>query len=113
MDKIKLDQFAGVVAADLIETEKTVDQSLAKAGMLLTTMVSGGDTAGVPASVGHHALTHLSEAIAAGVSYRGHLVSLHRSLEATGRKIGADWSMGGPLEPKPDLDDIKKIMKAA
>lgn len=113
MDKNKLNQFAGVVAADLIETEKSIDQSLAKAGMLLTTMVSGRDEVGMPALIGHHALAHLSEAISAGVSYRGHLVSLHKNLEATGRKIGADWSLGGPLEPKPDLDEIKTLIKMA
>lgn len=102
MTQTALNQFSSIVAADLIDTELTIDQSLAKAGILLTNMASGRVEAELPAQVGHHALTHLAEAIQAGVVYRGHMVALHRSLEVAGRKMGADWSMGGPLESKPD-----------
>lgn len=102
MSNVALNRYSSVVAADLVDTEDTIDQSLAKAGILLTSMASGRLEAGLPAQVGHHALTHLADAIQAGVVYRGHMVALHRSLEAAGRKMGADWSMGGPLESKPE-----------
>lgn len=101
-DKMQLDQFASVLAADLRTTEETIDESLAKAGIMLTNMASGRVSAGLPAQTGHHALARLGEAINAGISYREKMVNLHRTLEASGRVLGADWSMGGPFEEKPD-----------
>ena len=102
IDAGKLNQFAGVVAGDLRTTERSIDEGLANAGILLTNLVSGRLEAGLPAQIGQSALVKLSEAIAAGVECRDRLVSVHRTLEVAGRKMGADWSAGGPLEPKPD-----------
>lgn len=102
MDATKLNQLASVIAADLHETEVRVDMSLAQAGVLLTSMTSGRNEAGLPAQFGQCALAKLGKAISSGIEYRSSLVSLHRSLEVAGGAIGADWSLGGPLEPKPD-----------
>ncbi len=98
----RLDQFASVIAAELRETELRIDMSLAQAGVLLTSMTAGRNEAGLPASFGQTALTKLGAAIATGVEYRSSLISLHRSLEAAGNKIGADWSLGDLPVPKPD-----------
>ena len=84
----RLDQFASVIAAELRETELRIDMSLAQAGVLLTSMTAGRNEAGLPASFGQTALTKLGAAIATGVEYRSSLISLHRSLEAAGNKIG-------------------------
>lgn len=102
VDRNKLDQFAGVIVGDLIQTEKSIDQGLANAGMLLTTLATGRLEAGLPAQTGHLVLTKLSSAIAAAVECRQQLVNVHRTLEIVGGKLGADWSAAGPLEPKPD-----------
>lgn len=101
-DKDKLDRFAGVVAADLRDAEATIDRSLAQAGILLTTLTTGRMEAGLAAQTGHAALLRLGEAISAGISYRGQMVSLHRTLETAAGKLGANWNMGGPLESKPE-----------
>ena len=107
IDAEKLNQFAGVIAADLTETERSIDQSLAKAGMLLTTLVSGRMEADLPAQTGQLALTKLGEAINSGISYRSNMVMVHRSLEAVASKMGVIHA-AGPFEPKPD-DGSKHI----
>lgn len=112
VDKLKLDGFACVIAADLRETEHRVDMSLAQAGVLLTSMTSGREKVGLPAPFGQAALAKLGQAITNGIEYRSSLVSLHRSLEVAGGRIGADWSLGGPLEPKPE-DGTKHGSKVA
>ncbi|MFB7879983.1 MULTISPECIES: hypothetical protein [Brevundimonas] len=112
MSDQKLNQFAGVIAAELRETELRTDMSLAQAGVLLTSLTTGRNEVGLPAPFGQAALAKLGEAIANGIEYRSSLVSLHRSLEVAGNKIGADWSLGGPLEPKPD-DGTKHGVKTA
>mgnify|MGYP000868829430 CR=1 FL=1 len=101
-DQEKLNQFASVLAADLKATERAIDDSLAKAGMMLTNMASGRIEAGLAAQTGHAAMTKVGEAINAGINYRGTMVDLHRTLEVHGRKMKADWSMGGPFESKPE-----------
>lgn len=112
MNATKLNQLASVIAADLHETELRVDMSLAQAGVLLTSMTSGRNEVGLPAQFGQCALAKLGKAITDGIEYRSSLVSLHRSLEVAGGKIGADWALGGPLEPKPD-DGTKHGTKSA
>lgn len=106
IDANKLNQFAGVVAGDLRQTEQAIDQSLSNAGILLTSLVSGRVEAGLPAQTGHQVLVKVSSAIAAAVECREQLVSAHKTLELVGGKLGADWSAGGPLEPKPDDGSI-------
>lgn len=102
IDANKLNQFAGVVAGDLLQAERAIDESLSNAGILLTNLVSGRLAAGLPAQTGHQVLAKVSSAIAAAVECRSQLVGAHKTLELVGGKLGADWSAGGPLEPKPD-----------
>lgn len=101
IDTNKLNQFAGVIAADLIETERSIDQSIAKAGMLLTTLVSGRLEADIPAQTGQIALAKLGEAINAAIAYRSNMVMVHRSLDVIADKLGVVHA-AGPFEPKPD-----------
>lgn len=102
IDHTKLNQFAGVIAADLTDAERSIDESIAKASILLTTLVSGRMEAGLPAQTGHQAVAKLGDAITSAIAFRGSVVGAHRSLEAVAVSLGANWNAGGPLEPKPD-----------
>lgn len=103
MDNHKVNQFAGVVAADLRETEAAFDQALAQASLLMNTLVTGRVNAGLPAAAGHQVLAKMSAAVAAVVEGRESIVAAHRMLEVTGKKLGVTPTLGGPFEPKPEL----------
>lgn len=111
IDKMKLDQFAGVVAADINEAERSIDESIAKASMLLTTLVSGRIEVGLPSQTGQQALSKLGDAITSAIAFRGSIVGVHKSLEAAATNLGANWNAGGPLEPKPDDGSKHKPLK--
>lgn len=102
IDKMKLDQFAGVVAADLNEAERSIDESIAKTSILITTLVSGRIQAGLPTQTGHTALAKLGEALNSAIALRGSVSGAHKTLETAATKLGASWTAGGPFEPKPD-----------
>ena len=105
MDKQKLNQFAGVVASDLRQTEEAIDKALSQAAMLINTLVEGRLEAQLPAQAGQQVLAKMSEAVASVIDSREKVVSAHRLLEATAMKLDISWTMGGPFEPKPDLPE--------
>lgn len=109
MDQHKVNQFAGVVAADLKQTEAAIDHAIAQVATLMNTLVTGRMNADLPAAAGQQVIAKVSEAVAAVIEGRQQVVVAHRMLEVTGKKLGVEPSLGGPFEPKPDLPKVAEL----
>lgn len=96
--------YATLVAQSIQIAEADADRHLAQLGQTLTDMAGGRVAAGLGADVGLRGLNLLARAVSQAVESRKSLVMAHSALARDGTRIGAAWTMIGPVE-KLDPDD--------
>jgi hypothetical protein len=101
--KDELRSAANDISALVLPTEAKIDEALASAASLMTTMLTARANTGVGAGLGHIAVAQVAQAQAAMVEARQAMIRAHRELAKVGGQVGFETIAGGDLyEDCPD-----------
>lgn len=98
--------FVNIVASDLRAAETAVDQSIARAALVLSHL-DGRASEGLTAAFGHTAVISLGEAIQSGIAMRTRLVQAHDRVTRDAVENGI--ALGGWTEDKPPMTAPKAL----
>lgn len=99
------------LAARLFETELATDEAIAKMAELVSFMPVARSRANLSAVVGQDAIVQASQALAAFIEARGHLVETHKRLGETRDQIGLREMALGTQNDKPQILQGKQILE--
>lgn len=99
------------LAARLFETEFAMDEAIIKMAELVSFMPVARNKANLSAVVGQDAIVQASQALAAFVEARGHLVETHKRLGEARDQIGLREMALGTNNDKPQILLGKHILE--
>ncbi|WP_430415931.1 hypothetical protein [Parasphingorhabdus sp.] len=99
------------LAARLFETEFAMDEAIIKMAELVSFMPVARNKANLSAVVGQDAIVQASQALAAFVEARGHLVETHKRLGEARDQIGLREMALGTQNDKPQILPGKHILE--
>ncbi len=102
MDRTEYGQGA---AQRLYDAEEKLDRALAALNELSAYLTAGRIDQQITAVVGQEALTAITQAQGPVVKARARLLKAHHAMKLDARRLGINWRMNGPFEPKPDEDE--------
>lgn len=91
------------IAADLMNLEARIDDSIASSGRLPATMVEARLKAELPAATGQDALMHAAKAFELLVQARKHVIQAHAALVGVGCEVGLIATGFGDNHECPNL----------
>lgn len=91
------------VARLLHDLELQIDLAYERAGELAAALPRARRENKLSAVVGQQVFAHLAESIGAIGEARGHLVAMHRSIEAVAKATGIEVHAWGDEHPKPPI----------
>lgn len=94
---------ANDISRFVVPTEAKIDEALASAATLMTTMLTARADTGVGARLGHVAVAQVAQAQTAMVEARQAMIRAHRELVKAGDELGLRTVAGGDVhEDCPD-----------